>query len=169
MWFYFWIISQYECLKRDKGQKCNLVRVCWLKLMLTSLQLAFCFTAVSKPGVRSKPSTKHRSSEQYEAVEFLTYRTFDKVLAHTQWSTAYKILQWAPDPPKKDDPFIILETAWSYAFYRHHEMCFVVDFPIFAIEAPSEMFSAAGNTVTSQRATLKPGRVEELVFLRDHL
>lgn len=62
----------------------------------------------------------------------------DKVLARTLRSTAYKVLQWAPDPQKRW-PFHHSRNSVELRFLQVWRNVLCGSFFIFAMEVPSEM------------------------------
>lgn len=123
--------------------------------------------------LHSKPSTSYDCSKErletvWEMVELLALQKSNHS-NHGPYSKEVRRYFNEPLVPRKDDLLEYWKTQGA-ALYPGIAKIALRYLSIPATEVPSErMFSTAGNTVTSHRERLKPGHVEQIVFLHDNL
>ncbi|KAH7936981.1 hypothetical protein HPB49_006850 [Dermacentor silvarum] len=120
-----------------------------------------------------KPLTSHAASKEGQGTVWETVELLPSKRNQHNELTPYsqEVEKYFNEPliPRKDDPLKYWKEHGG-SLYPEFAKITLRYLPIPATEAPNErMFSTAGNTVTSRRESLKPGHVEQLVFLHDNL
>ncbi|KAH7980018.1 hypothetical protein HPB49_012588 [Dermacentor silvarum] len=127
----------------------------------------------SKHFQNPKPSTSHATSKEgqrtvWETVELLASKQ-NQPNQLTPYSQELEGYFNEPLIPRKNDHLKYWKEHGA-SLYPGISKIALRYLPIPATVMPSErMFSSAGNTVTSRRQSLRPGHVEQLVFLHDKL
>ncbi|KAH7980614.1 hypothetical protein HPB49_017601 [Dermacentor silvarum] len=117
-----------------------------------------------------RPSTSHAASKEGQVWKYVELLASKKNQHSELTPYSQEVEKYLNDPliPRKDDPLKYWKEHGS-SLYPGISKFALRYLPIPATELPSErMFATAGNTVTSRRESLKPGHVEQLLFLHDN-